>query len=216
MMYVLVILQVICLGWQDAPPVFGPSGERILGTCVRSNAIRNSNYSDTIPRFRPSVQIDDSTLCGCRGPFLQVLNNNNIYAILSTGTSTSLPRNIRFTKSMDTGKVWLKPNVNIRYDPDTIILTPSVAVDRREDINVIWAETYVGGIQFSRSTNTGITWSNRVRVDDGNPSGYVRYYPDITSSGDSLFASWIETPSSPQSWTPWVKLSTNRGASWVN
>ena len=208
MAFIMVIFQVIGTG-----PIFGQSGELLAGSVDRISI--SPGYYDTVLPFRPSVQIDDSSLLGCRGPCLHVLDDNTIYAVLQSGVSNSMLRYIRFTKSIDTGKIWLDPNIVIRYDPDIIILWPSLAVGPDSALNVVWSEPYDNGILFSRSTDGGLTWSDTVRVDDAVPSGYRRYHPDITSPGDTLFACWDEGPQSGGStFYPWIAISTDNGQTW--
>ncbi len=225
MIFIIIVFQIFGSGFQNQPSIFGQHGELILRPCERANLFSDdccfpqkntSIFNDTAPGFRPSVQLDDSTLFWGRAPFLHVLDGNTIYAILQRGPSGGYPRHIRFTRSDDTGRTWLKPNVNIRYDPDIIICYPSMVVGRDGSINVVWTEPYDTGILFSRSTDGGATWSDTVRVDDDLPSGYRRLHPDITGFGDSLFASWLESAPTPASYRPWVRISINNGRTWVN
>lgn len=216
MIYIVVIFQVFGLSMQSQNPVYGPHGELLTGNCVQMSTMQHPDYKDSVPDFRPSVQIDDSTLLWCRGPFLHVLEDYTIYAILQSGPGSGLPRYIRFTSSNDTGKTWLNPNVVIHYHPDVITGYPSMAVGQDGGINVVWAEPYNNGILFSRSVDNGLTWPDTVRVDDGNPVGYRRLHPDITCFGDTLFVCWTEGPSGSPTWYPWVAISTNAGTTWIN
>lgn len=226
MIYIAIIFQVFNPSRQSQNPVFGPHGELLMESCVlmstvfdqhsdsfKEFSLHNPNHTDNVPDFRPSVQIDDSTLFWCRGPFLHVLEDNSIYAILQSGPASGYPRYIRFTSSQDTGKTWLKPNVIIRHDPDIIIAYPSMTVRPDGSINVVWVEPYDNGVLFSRSLDGGLTWSDAVRVDDGIPANHRQDCPDLTCSGDTLFVSWIEGSTS---WYPCVKMSTDAGETWIN
>jgi hypothetical protein len=212
MVSVCLLVQLLCSVIPNQTHVFGTNGELLMKPSTYK--YRTPSFPDSVPGFRPSVQIDDSTLMWCRGPFLHILDDNTIYALLQSGPGSGLPRYIRFASSTDTGQTWTNPNTIIRYDPNTIICYPSLSVGQDDGINVIWTEPYNSGILFSRSNDSGLTWSDTVSVDDGLPSGYRRLYPDIVCKGDTLIACWTEGPPSPQTWYPWVSFSNDSGATW--
>ncbi len=192
--------------------IYGPAGELLNRKDTNIQTYFDISR-DTVLGFLPSRQIDDSTLPWCVGPFLHVLEDNTIYALLESGPGDGTPRYIRFTRSRDIGKTWLYRNRIIRYDPNIIIYSPSMVVGHDGTINVVWAESHNNGILFSCSIDSGFTWSGYTKIDDSLPSGHERQNPDITGYGDTLYVCWYE--SSPASY-PWVKMSTNGGATWIN
>lgn len=219
MIYLGVFLQLVGSFYQNQNELYGPCGELLTRHRIHvadQASLNNPPELDSVQDFRPSVQIDDSTLLGCRGPHLWVLDDFTVYAILQSGPSSGLPRHIRFTSSSDTGNTWIKPNIIIRYDPDIIIMYPSLSIGDDGALSVVWTEPYGGGIYFSRSTDSGQTWTDTVSVDDDVPVGDRRYNPDIVCCGDTLIASWREGPSSGTNSYPYVAISTDDGAIWTN
>jgi hypothetical protein len=109
--------------------------------------------------------------------------NGNIYVVCHFAPSAGEYDRIWLLKSTDGGNTWSTPSV-VDYLDGTSWTYPSLVVDHAGNLVVCYAEhaaAYLGGradadkrIYFRKSTDGGVTWGSRIRVD--NPAGPFGVY----------------------------------------
>ena len=108
------------------------------------------------------VQVDDG-VGNCKSSTLAMDDSGTLYALWFAG-HVVLGTDIYFDKSTDGGASF-GPDVRVN-DVDSIAYWPSLAIDGKGDIFVVWQDrSGDGDIYFSMSPDGGITFSKGIRID---------------------------------------------------
>lgn len=136
------------------------------------NVTNNSDFS-----FTPQIAVD---------------GNGNIFMAWEDDTATN--SNILFSRSTDGGTTFSTP-MNLSNTTGGSF-SPRIAVDSKGGVNVVWEDSTPGNsvIMFSRSTNTGATFSTPVNVSNSTASAGN---PEVAADASgNLFVIW-ENDSAP-------------------
>jgi hypothetical protein len=141
-------------------------------------------------------------------PAIAVDSSNNVFVIWQDDT----PGNdeIYYKKSMDGGMTW-GGTKRLTWNSGTSE-APAIAVDSYKHIHVVWEDDTQGNdeIYSTRSTNGGVTWTNKrltyTSGDSWNPTIAI-------DSSESIHVAW--TDHTPGNWEIYYKKSTNGGTSWT-
>gem|GEM_PF-2375570 len=122
---------------------------------------------------------------------------------------------IFFTKSMDHGATWLRPNVIVNDTVSCHNQYPTFCFNGHDTIFVVWKDNRLSQgshIFFSRSINAGIEWLD-TNIKVNADTNLFNFYPQISSSNNVLYCVWAECPG----WTGHLKCSksTDDGNSWT-
>lgn len=106
---------------------------------------------------------------------------------------------IYYTVSLDGGKTF-SPNRKLNDDPEaTVQAYPSVAIDFRGYISMVWEDGRDGGmnIYFARSTDQGQRFSQNIPVNDG-PRNVDHFHPSLAVNGVGRpYVIWTDERNNP-------------------
>jgi len=205
----------------------------IIMVLVVSTLVLKINYVEytRAQQFSPNILVDDS-LANTYEPDIAVDGNGKLHAVWHDTRSSIYI--ICYSNSTDDGATW-SPCVRADNSPVGISLVePSIAVDKSGgvydgNLYVIWRDRRNGDydIFVSTSTDSGITWSADVRVDNA-PVAVYSYNPSIAvDDGGAVYVAWDDNRNSSNNiyisrsddggitWNPDVQVSTP-GASHAN
>lgn len=119
-----------------------------------------------VPHFGPSVLVAQVPSFTIPNPSVAVGSDGVVYAAYA-GWGGATQSDIYFTKSSD-GRTWTAP---LRVNKDGGAATqadPSIALDARSNISIVWTDNRNGNndIFFSRSTDGGLSFTPDVRAND--------------------------------------------------
>lgn len=142
--------------------------------------------------FSANANAEDSKLSDQEDPSIAVDNNDNVYMVWQDERNGNW--DIYFAKSTDGGKSF---GTNIRVNDDTSTSnqgTPSITIDKNEDIYIVWADERNGNydIYFSKSTNGGESFNTNVRVNDDTGSS-SQSAPSLAVDGNgNVYIVWTD------------------------
>jgi hypothetical protein len=108
-------------------------------------------------------------------------------------------------------------NPNVRADDDMLAneqRAPALALNESGDLYAVWQDVRQGNwdINFTRSSDAGITFDPSVRVENDANAGLTdQVYPDIAARGENVFVVWQDERN--ENWDIYCTRSTNGGAS---
>lgn len=138
-------------------------------------------------------RLNDNQQPRASSPSITSDDSGNLYVVWLAGPDST---RILFTCSRNNGNRWLTPNVRVDDGTTSIKSSPDIAVDREDNIFVVWRDKRRGDgfdIYSSHSGNWGFSWSEPdLRVSDNEPVTF-RDHPALCAWGDGqLAAVWAD------------------------
>jgi len=135
------------------------------------------------------------------------IDGENVYLVWESG---GLGSEISFKRSIDSGKTWTDA-VDLTVDNNSE--APRIAIYNKT-LYLVWQEdsiyeSYV--IYFKKSDDHGKTWTEGVRLTDGNSSSLS---PQIAVYNNNVYVAWLESVDS--NLEVFFKKSTDGGKTWGN
>ncbi|OPX18602.1 hypothetical protein BXT86_00280 [candidate division WOR-3 bacterium 4484_100] len=146
-----------------------------------NNDIYFSKSTDDGYTWTPDVRVNDNSRWEKLAPSFMVDESGIIYAAWEDRRDSLEGSHIYFTKSLDGGNTWMRPNIRVDdvptccfcYDPSLALSSSGIIyVAWRDDREMFWKDF------ISWSTDSGLTWAPAVRINDDS-EGY-RWSPSIT------------------------------------
>ncbi len=121
---------------------------------------------------------------------------DSIYVTWHDSWDGSHYRDIYFNRSLDNGSTWLSSDLRLNSDPlgHSTSQYPQIAA-AGDAVYVTWWDTrsHPANIYFNRSLDRGGTWMpSDVRLDRDLPLESSAFQPQITASGNSVYAAWTK------------------------
>jgi hypothetical protein len=136
--------------------------------------------------------------------------------------------NLFVSKSTDGGATWTNKILEVSRAPEKcpadyycgwayLGAQMVMASDEAGNVYVVWNSNSVdfgpSRMYFSKSTDSGATWSNKVDVSTAGP-GISHNFPAVTATGNgNVRISWMDERVNGW-WNTYYRSSTNGGASW--
>jgi hypothetical protein len=183
--------------------------------------IYTANSTDGGKTFKTNPKIADQLSADQFGPDISIYGINNVYAVWMD-TRTTGTANVYFAKSSDSGSSF-GSDIKINTDSGNALhVNPSIAVDSKGIIHVVWEDNRSGDIDiyYANSTNTGASFNSDKSIAGGTGSDqtkpsitidrndkiYVTYSDDRNDDSDIYF---VKSSNSGDSWTTGIKVNDN-------
>jgi hypothetical protein len=212
-------------GYQFPMPVVLPNGDVIVTYLLSFNTLGYARSTDGGVSFTAEQEITpindpqcppDNSGCGIWRmnpiPATAVNPNNGHMVITWADGGTDSTAAIYYTRSTDNGSTWSAPAALAPPGvTNTYQIEPWVEADEQGIFHSIWYDdrenpgTSIFNIYYSRSTDSGQTWSAATRISTatsdlriGIPASYnlaAGDYINVTASHGNVYAAWTDTRS---------------------
>lgn len=186
-------------------------GRGAYGTGVRLYLTRSADQGET---FSPPVPLlENADLDVDQQMAAMVIDGNEtLHVVFSSANDTADTSEILYTRSTDGGATWSSPTTVDTGTSDDLIF-PNLAVSPDgTSVYVTFFDGVVAASQFSRSTDSGATFSNPLQVTSGIFSGAFPF-PDIALDPDgNIYLAVSDDPENDGTLTGFIRKSTDGGS----
>lgn len=127
---------------------------------------------------------------------------------------------IYFNRSLDYGQTWLPRPIRLNGSGSGPVTSfvPQLSGDQSGRVYVAWMESEGSSpnrLLFARSSDSGLTWSDPMRLDPSSPFGGLLAYPEIRNDdAGHVWVLWQEMTPDRTRWQLLVNRSDETGLTW--